>query len=201
MAEFGRAAKAAKLVRTAFYPLIGHNKDKQLVTRLVTRMNQVIKLDAVNRRGLRNVPDGKLTEVEGFEFNAMATLSGTLLTPYGLILDRTTGEVTLVIDSFPIKNRLKYPQKTTHFRVSMGAALINFLTEEVEVSFAESDFINVAVSNVPQLSLTASLTPTDILPLFVAVKVEFVQEINGDLYPIPNNELTPCTVVKVDTGG
>ena len=67
--EFGRAGKAGKLLRTALRPLLLNSADGRMVSRLTQQMVKVIQMDAVSERGLRNVIDGEIELVLGFEFN------------------------------------------------------------------------------------------------------------------------------------
>src|SRR3954451_16181300 len=64
-AEFSRAGKAAKLLRTAFRPIIQNASDSRMVSRLTARMFAVLKQDGVNARGQRNVIDGEAMLLQG----------------------------------------------------------------------------------------------------------------------------------------
>ena len=54
-AEFGRAGRAGKVLRTAFRSLSLNAADSRMASRLTQLMMKVIKADAVSNRGLRNV--------------------------------------------------------------------------------------------------------------------------------------------------
>src|SRR3954454_11868946 len=90
-AEFGRAGKASKLLRTAFRPVIQRASDSRMVSRLTARMVAVIQEDEVNTRGQRNVIDGEALLLDGFDFNILGKLTTTVFAPYIITLDRTTG--------------------------------------------------------------------------------------------------------------
>ncbi|WP_288096469.1 hypothetical protein, partial [Hydrotalea sp.] len=57
-AEFGRAGKAGKILRTSLRALLQNASDSRMVSRLTKQMVKVIQMDAVNPRGERNVIDG-----------------------------------------------------------------------------------------------------------------------------------------------
>ncbi|MCW3808140.1 hypothetical protein OM074_21150, partial [Marinilabiliaceae bacterium D04] len=69
-AEFGRAGKAGKLLRSALKTPIAQSADKKVSSRLTSQMVKVIQADVTNGRGERNVVDGDLNLLQGFEFNA-----------------------------------------------------------------------------------------------------------------------------------
>jgi hypothetical protein len=73
-AEFGRAGKAGKYLRTALRSLLQNVSDSRMIARLVKEMMRVIKADETNPRGFRNVIDGEAELLKGFEFNANSKL-------------------------------------------------------------------------------------------------------------------------------
>src|SRR5260221_7944894 len=75
MAEFGKAGKASKLLRTVLKTIIQGSTDDRMVSRLTKQMIAVIQADATSERGQRNVIDGEATLLEGFEFNIDGKLS------------------------------------------------------------------------------------------------------------------------------
>ncbi|WP_204743317.1 hypothetical protein [Pseudocnuella soli] len=87
-AEFGRAGKAGKLLRTAFRPLLQHAADSRMVSRMLQTMMRVVKADATSPRGQRNVLDGELELLENFEFNEAGKLGQTFFAP---LPQRSTG--------------------------------------------------------------------------------------------------------------
>src|SRR6188768_3351710 len=50
MAEFGRAGKAGKVLRTPFNNLLQQSADNRMVSRLMTKSLEVIHTDTVNKR-------------------------------------------------------------------------------------------------------------------------------------------------------
>src|SRR5690606_14694833 len=58
--EFGRAAKAGKLLRDAIRPLLKNAKDSMTVQRLTQKMVKVLQADPANKRGKRTVTQGEL---------------------------------------------------------------------------------------------------------------------------------------------
>ena len=96
-AEFGSIASSGKLLRSALGPMLFKAKDSKLTSRLVKVMGQIKNLDNVSVRGARNVAVGlnnatAATLLEGFDFNARATM-GSVLNAI-VAVDVSTGEIS-----------------------------------------------------------------------------------------------------------
>ena len=192
--EFGRAGKAGKLLRTAFRPLLLNSADGRMVSRLTQRMVKVIQADLVSERGLRNVIDGE------FEFNIRGKLGTSLFAPFVATIDRAAGEIKVDLVSFIPANMIAAPSGTTHFKIISGGAEVDFETETFVVSSSETAILpwdNTATAAINQVN---AVTPASTKPLFLAVGVEFYQEINGQMYPLKNGAFNPLSLAKVDGG-
>jgi hypothetical protein len=199
-AEFGRAGKAGKLLRTALRPLLLNSADGRMVSRLTQRMVKVIQADLVSDRGLRNVIDGEAELLFGFEFNIRGKLGTSLFAPFVASIDRVAGEIKVDIASFVPGNMIAAPSGTTHYKVISGGAEVDFETETFVVSNSETAILPWDSTPTAVISQTNDVTPASTKPLFLAVGVEFYQEINGQMYPLKNGAYNPLSLAKVDGG-
>ena len=198
--EFGRAGKAGKLLRTALRPLLINSADGRMVSRLTQAMVKVIQADLVSDRGLRNVIDGEAELLFGFEFNIRGKLGTSLFAPFVATIDRVAGEISVDIASFIPANMIAAPSGTTHFKIISGGAEVDFETETFVVSSSETAILpwdNTATAAINQVN---AVTPASTKPLFLAVGVEFYQEINGQMYSLKNGAFNPLSLAKVDGG-
>lgn len=198
--EFTRALKASKLVNNCFSEILKKAKDNRMNNRLSSLFNKVVKLDAINPRGKRNVLDGELELLNDFEFNARTSLSSTLAITPDISINRATGEIKLVIPSFVPVSGLTFPPMATHFKVTLAAGIIDFETEKKESKTLEAAFQEISRESVPETSLTVTLSPGSELPLFVVCKISFAEEVNGIMEASGGGTFTACSLVKVDTG-
>jgi len=197
MAEFGRAGKANKLLRTSFNALLVNCKDGSRIGRLTKAFVAVVKADATSNRGMRNVLDGETELLEGFEMNRNSNLGSTLFAPFTAGINRVTGELVVNIPPFVPLNMVSAPQGATHFKINSAGTAIDFENEVYEVnvnSTAELPWNNSATA---VITLTNSVTPNSTQPLFLALGIEFYQFINGSMYPLKNGSFNPLAVVKV----
>ncbi|SDX73915.1 hypothetical protein [Flavobacterium degerlachei] len=196
-AEFGRAGKAGKTLRTAFRTLLINSADSRIVSRLTQSMIKVIQADLVNERGLRNVIDGEAELLVGFDFNINGKLGTTLFVPFVGTIDRVAGEISIAIDPFVPANMIAAPGGTTHYKIISAGAEINFEAETFVVSSSETaiqPWDSAAVVAINQLN---AVTPNSVSPLFLALGLEFYQEVNGKMYPLKNGAYNPLSLVQV----
>ena len=88
MAEFGHAGYAGKVLRTALRTLLQNAKDDDATTRLTGEMMKVLRADTTSARGARNVIDGDLTLLQGFDFNINGKLGQTVFAPFSATINR-----------------------------------------------------------------------------------------------------------------
>ena len=198
--EFGRAGKAGKVLRTALRALLLNSADGRMVSRLTQAMVKVIQADMVRVRGLRNVIDGEVDLLVGFEFNIRGKLGTSLFAPFVANIDRVAGEITVDLASFIPANMIAAPSGTTHFKIISAGAEIDFEAETFIETHSETAILpwnSVATAAISQVN---AVTPASTKPLFLALGVEFYQEVNGQMYPLKNGAFNPLSVVKVDGG-
>ena len=195
--EFGRAGKAGKLLRTALRPLLLNSADGRMVSRLTQQMVKVIQMDAVSERGLRNVIDGEIELVLGFEFNIRGKLGTSLFAPFTPAIDRVAGTLDVSIPSFVPANMIAAPSGTTHFKVISGGAEIDFTGESYVVATSETAILPWDAVATVAINQVNAVTPNSTKPLFLALGVEFYQEVNGQMYALKNGAYNPLALVQV----
>ena len=196
-AEFGRAGKAGKMLRTALRTLLLNSADSRMVGRLTQAMVKVIQADLVNERGLRNVIDGEAELLAGFEFNARGKLGTSLFAPFEGTIDRATGQIAVDLDSFLPGNMIAAPGGTTHFKIISAGAEINFETETFVVASSETAILPWDMTPTAAINQNNLVSPNSVSPLFLALGVEYFQEVNGKMYPLKNGAYNPLALVQV----
>lgn len=197
-AEFGRAGKAGKTLRTALRALLQNTADSRMVSRLTQKMMEVIKLDETNPRGLRNVIDGEAELLEGFEFNINGKLGTTLYAPFTYAVDRALGTLTVNLAAFIPQNMIAAPGGATHFKLISAGAEIEFENELFVADTNESGVLPWNNNATAVINLANTVTPNSANPLFLALGIEFYQEVNAQMYPLKNGAYNALSIVKVD---
>jgi len=196
-AEFGRAGAAGKLLRTAFRNFMQNAADSRMVSRLTKEMIKVVKADATSQRGQRNVLDGELELLEGFEFNIDGKLGTTMYAPFTPSIDRVTGELKVSIPAFIPLNMIAAPQGTTHIKFISAGAEIDFEAEGYNVVTTESIEVPMNATATAVIELLNQVTANSTKPLFLIFGMEFYQEVNGIKYSLKNGSYNALALVKV----
>lgn len=197
--EFTRASSGGKTMRKAFNTLVEHAKDIRAISRLQKRMREVISADTMNQKGERNLVDGNLHLLEGFQFNNDADLTTVLFEDFATTIDRVAGHLTADLPVLnPLKD-IKAPRGTTHFEIVSAASEMNFesgktVTDtKVSAMFPYDRPPTTPISNVHTL-IAAS---TNVLVIIGGIK--FYQFFNGVMNPLNGtpNALQILLVSKV----
>jgi len=197
--EFGKAAKGSKLLRTALRLLLRNASDSRVSNRLTKEVLKIVKTDGTNERGLRIISQGDLTLLKKFEFNLAGKLASLLFAPYIPSIDRASGEVSMTIPDFTPEESIVAPNGTTHFKIVVGGAEVDFDAETFIYDSDASAVLPWNAATVAALVLTAGLTANSTNPIFQVIGVEFYQEVNGQMYSLKNGAYNALAIVGIDT--
>ena len=196
--EFGRAGTAGKVLRIAIRELLLNSADGRMVSRLTQQMVKVIQADLTSVRGLRNVVDGEAELLTGFEFNIRGKLGTSLFAPYVPTIDRVTGQIKVVIPPFIPANMIAAPGGTTHFKIISAGSEIDFEAETFVTAKSATAILPWGTVNTTAITQTNTVTPASTKPLFLALGIEFFQEVNGQMYPLKNGAFNPLSLVLIN---
>lgn len=195
--EFGRAGKAGKILRNAIRALLQNASDSRMVSRLTQIMVDVIHEDTTNPRGQRNVIDGEAELLEGFEFNINGKLGTTLYAPFTGTIDRVAGTLTANVPAFVPINMIAAPGGTTHFKIVSAGAEVDFENETFVMDSQASGILPWDATATVVINLANAVTANSTHPLFLALGIEFYQQVNGQMYPLKNGAYNALALVKV----
>lgn len=195
--EFGRAGKAGKLLRNSIRAMLQNASDSRMVSRLTQKMVEVIQEDATNPRGQRNVIDGEAELLEGFEFNISGKLGTTLYAPYTSTIDRVAGTLAVSIPAFVPLNMIAAPGGSTHFKIVSAGTEVDFENETFVVATSETTVLPWDTTTTALINLSNAVTANSTHPLFLALGIEFYQEVNGQMYPLKNGAFNALCLVEV----
>ena len=196
-AEFGRAGKAGKVLRNSIRALLQNASDSRMVSRLTQKMVEVIQEDVTNTRGQRNVIDGEAELLTGFEFNINGKLGTTLYAPFTTTIDRVAGTLVANLPAFVPTNMIAAPGGTTHFKIVSAGAEVDFENETFVIDTQATAVLPWDSAATAVINLINAVTANSTHPLFLALGIEFYQEVNGQMYPLKNGAFNPLSLVKV----
>jgi hypothetical protein len=196
-AEFGRAGKAGKLLRAALRSQIQKASDSRMVSRLTKEMIRVLQADVTSERGKRNVIDGEAELLQGFDFNVNGKLGTALYAPFTTSINRVSGDCSVTIPSFVPADMVAAPAGTTHFRIFSVAAEIDFQNEVFTVQSQQTAILPWDGTATAAINLVNALPANSTHPLFLALGIEFMQEVNGSQYSLKNGAFNAMGLAKV----
>jgi hypothetical protein len=168
-----------------------------MVSRLTADFVKVIQADETNDPGQRNVIDGEVEMLSGFEFNLRGKLRTTIYAPYTGSIDRAAGTLEVTIPPFVPINMIAAPAGSTHFKIISAGAEVDFENETFTVDTADSAIIAWDATATTLLTLTNNVTANSTKPLFLVLGIEFFQEVNGTKYSLKNGAFNALALVKV----
>ena len=196
-AEFGRAGKAGKLLRNAVKAVSQKSSDGRAVSRLTKQMMTVLKTDTESRRGERNVVNGNIELLQGFQFNINAVLDTTFYAPFTAVIDRATGNLSIEIEGFVPENMVAKPEGATHFEIISAGAEVDFEGNVYVASNSKSAAMPWNHLETAPISLENVVTANSTLPLFLLLGIEFFQEVNGERYSLRNGGFNSLAIVMI----
>lgn len=171
-AEFGRAAKASKLIRNALLPLKGNTELSKLSNRLNKKMLEIIKLDQVHGQGHRRILMENIGLLCGFELNQKSSLRNNLYAQLKFNVNQKTGEanVKVLVDD-PSKD-FWYPENATHVVLSLTLVSANFQNETSDAQHIVSQLYSLKESKPLVIDLGRPLEhqPDNIILAAMAVR-------------------------------
>jgi hypothetical protein len=194
--EFSVAQANNKLIREAFNSIGLNAKDRRTTSRLFAVIMAAKKKDVVNARGFRNMIDGDMQLLKDFEFNTGTSISSVVKIPVDSAIDRMTGELTLDLPAYVPEELIIAPPTATHLKMVLAGAELDFANNQYEIVAQASTFIPWTNVETPALSLTAMLPAASVKPLFLAMGVEFYQEVSGQKYPLKDGG---SNALKIDS--
>jgi hypothetical protein len=197
-AEFANSAKAGKLLRDSVRPLAMTASDFRVTSRMTRLMSKIKNLDETSTRGERTVATGiqeaaALPLLKGFEFNKNALLSAILFKPYTV---NTTSGIFNINGLIPQVD-VVWPQGATHVRFTGAVASINFETGAEEMIATNQVTLPINMTSADVELEPASVPAVGTVNLFL-LRIEFFQEMNGNMYTLKNNSYNALRIVEVE---
>ena len=197
MAEFGRAGNAGKTLRRSIQTLVSKASDFRMVSRLTKEIMKIIQTDLVNPRGQRNIIDGEVELLSGFDFNISGQLGTGLQAPYEASLDRVTGEAKISMPAYVPAESIAAPAGATHYQLFSGGMAIHFVRERYTAALSETAILPIDMVATTPLDMVNQLPAASTLPLFLVLGLSFYQEVNGEFYPLKNGSYNALQIVAV----
>ena len=137
------------------------------------------------------------------KFNISTRLTGaamketSLFAPFVGTIDRVAGTISVAIAPFIPANMIVAPSGTTHFKIISAGSEVDFEAETFVEAHSETAILPWDNTLTVAISQENAVTAASTKPLFLALGVEFYQEVNGQMYPLKNGAYNPLALVTV----
>ena len=122
MAEFGNAAKMAKLLRVQLNNLLRTFGDSSLRNRMTSLVHRIQKADVINGRGERTFLEENSQLLKGFEFNQASSLKMLIGVNLDAYFDRLDGQANLTVPAFNPQIDVMLLPGATHMQFTLDGA-------------------------------------------------------------------------------
>jgi len=181
--EFGFCSRVKKAYRLGLMPLLGHYKEPTLHGRMMQLFQQVKACDLVSARGQRRVSLGVQTPSGGllmrsFSFTPQCTILNVV--PMTGVYDAVAGSYSVgALDS----SKVVFPKGADHLALQLGVYGFDFEQLVSSLALSEPQFITKD-SGLHSFTLAVAALPAEGLLRFGYLKLQFYQEVNGELYAL-----------------
>ncbi|WP_143959129.1 hypothetical protein [Litoribacter populi] len=193
--EFAEAAGAAKLIRRAIAPAIHRSGDSKVHHRFHSALMKVVQSDTSSIRGERKVMLGEWDLIRGMELNAANEFGKSMREDF--TYSDAGDTITLTIPEFRQEEVLKFPTGTSHYRLYLLGAAINF-EDATKNKVRETSLLIPKGLNSPEVSMSIDKTSLVGSRRLFVVGMEYTQIINEEEYPLNTMEFNSGLVFYTD---
>jgi hypothetical protein len=195
--EFACSSKCGSFLRQQLKRHLKGIKDHTMASRLMSVMQKIKDQDVLLPRGKRQPGNGlqSITGknlLKGFDFNKQSKLSEVLKVKP--VTDTINKQILLA--NFSPKHDLKIPAGASHANIKALLLKIDLNTYEAELAEGTDNVlpINTASTSL-QMQVSAPIQNNG-NELYL-VKLEFFQEVSGQLYSLENGHFNCMTIVEI----
>lgn len=196
--EFKSAANSGKLLRDAIRSLLKGTAELRMHNRMLSLLMKIVDGDASSERGCRKVSNGPIQLLEGFEFNKHASFSSRFPVPINGSIDRVPGAIVLDVPSIVPSDVINPPPGASHYKLVSAGVAVDFNAGLYSTDIKQSEVLPINNIRTAAMNIIHNITSDTNKPILLIAGIQFLQEINGIMYPLKNSSANALKIVKVD---
>ncbi|SDD37687.1 hypothetical protein SAMN04488104_10278 [Algoriphagus faecimaris] len=194
--EFNRAASASKFLKDAFREIALRSSDGSLHNRLYSLAMKVIYSDTQSNRGERKFELGNVQLFRGFQFSNQSKIADTIFKK--LTISDGPDEVSVSIPQLNPQTHIRQVENTTHYRISLIRADINFIESTYDSELVTSGELSIEADQNPELLLSLPKPSMENTHHFFAMSLEYLEVLeNGSEYNRYDLTQNPATILVI----
>ena len=196
--NLGTASSSGKIFRYAFEPHFQFAKDRNYCSRLTAKFIHALKTDYTNPPGNKMAGSSDLSILKGFNFNKDCPLDSIFFSKPIMNIDRKEGTLIASLSHFNPKEIIKANASATHFQIILCSSEIDFINESYCSDHCKTEFVKINDDHTFLESYILKVTEGTTLPIFVAMSIQYFQEVNNVMYQLKGKNSNPFAIIEVD---
>jgi hypothetical protein len=196
--EFTTATKSSSLIKNGFSTVIRDCPDCRRTGLLTRAVMQVMHSDVINNWGQRNVRDGDLHLLTGYEFNERNPVERILRDKAHATINPVTGFCLVTIPTLVPEDDLYYAGSYTHVRFTVAAGCFDFEQENCQTSVTRTAYLQRDAPTT--IELAAGVPVRDGCPILLLLGIEFFKAVNGKYYEARYGGQLALQIMAVERG-
>ncbi|MEJ5961350.1 hypothetical protein [Pedobacter immunditicola] len=148
--DFALSSNRAKVLREILYPMIRGMHDNKMVNRLNAAVGDVIRSNMTLAPGYRDLEDGDLQFLDGFEFNRHSPFSKMLKAKLRLDQNYLEG-IKISLDAFDVKEAMTFPEMASGCTLRVLLSAVSLARNEYQYCGTAELDIPVNSEEVPEI--------------------------------------------------
>lgn len=196
VSEFKIMTHLSKMIFDSVQPCLKDCKDYGLFNRLISLMSNLKNMDTVSEKGCRS-PKVSLANdlgkqlLKGFEFNNNLKLNSILFWDVESLAHNG------VLEGFHPKIHIDKKKKDyTHFSMMLCRVDFDLSKDEFKSTFSNT-YTGSFIDDASTITLQLEDPQSDANLQIFLLKISFLYEMDGVLYPLPEKEYSACKIIEV----
>lgn len=193
--EFSLASNRARIIRDVLNPVIRVYYDGAMINRFTCAVAEVIRSNDALPVGSRDIQDGRLSLLQGFEFNQHSLFSDSFKVE--IQTEVTPDGVKFTMPAFIPLEKMAFPFDASHCTMKVLVSAVDLNTERFIYCCAKE--IMIPASRKPISAVEWHLNenfPAQGLML-VTVSLNYSEQYLGEMVSLNRPKFNPCQLLKV----
>ena len=193
--EFSLASNRARMIRDVLNPVIRGYYDGPMINRFTCAVAEVIRSNDALPVGYRDIQDGRLSLLKGFEFNQHSLFSDSFKVE--IQTEVTPEGVKLMMPAFVPLEKMAFPFDASHCTMKVLVSALDLSAQRFIYCCAKEILIPASRKPIPAVEWDLNENfPAQGLML-VAVSLNYSERYLGEMVSLNRPKLNPCQLLTV----
>ena len=197
--DFALGSNRAKILREILFPMIRGMQDNKMVNRLNAAVGEVIRSNTSLAAGYRDLEDGDLQLLDGFEFNRHSPFSKMFKAKLQLSQNYLEG-IKISMDAFHVKESITFPEMASGCTLRVLLAAVSLAHNEYQYCGTAELDIPANTEDVPAIEWSFIHGLPENCLFIASCSLEFYENGLFDSASLNNKLLHPVALIGLIQG-